>query len=64
VLIASDDGVLAGSPRFWQSRIAGLKVLRVAGPHHNLAAGPANTTVVRLLREGLHLRSESLAGTA
>jgi thioesterase domain-containing protein/acyl carrier protein len=56
LLIASDDGVLAGSPHFWRSKIAGLRVVRVAGSHHNLTAGPANTSAVQLLREGLHLR--------
>jgi thioesterase domain-containing protein len=55
LLIASDDGVLAGSPNFWRSRIAGLKVARVPGSHHDLNAGPANTSAVRLLREGLKL---------
>jgi thioesterase domain-containing protein len=59
LLIASDDGVLAGSPHFWRSRIAGLKVARVTGSHHDLNAGPANTSAAKLLREGLQLRRRS-----
>jgi len=53
LLIASDDGVLAGSPRFWQSRIAGLKVVRVTGSHHDLTSGPAKSCVIQILRDGL-----------
>jgi thioesterase domain-containing protein/acyl carrier protein len=56
LLIASDDGVLSGAPHFWRSRIAGLRVVHVAGSHHNLAAGPANTRAVQSFREALHLR--------
>jgi thioesterase domain-containing protein/acyl carrier protein len=55
LLIASDDGVLAGSPHFWRSRIAGLRVARVAGSHHNLTAGPVDASAAQLLREGLRL---------
>jgi thioesterase domain-containing protein/acyl carrier protein len=57
LLIASDDGVLAGSPDFWRCRIAGLKVVRVAGSHHDVTASPSNSNAVHLLREGLQLRS-------
>lgn len=57
LLIASDDGVLAGSPNFWRSRIAGLKVVHVAGSHHDVTARPSNSNAVHLLREGLQLRS-------
>ena len=54
LLIASDDGVLAGAPRFWRSRIASLRVVCVAGSHHDLTSGPANTSVMQILREGLY----------
>jgi thioesterase domain-containing protein/acyl carrier protein len=56
LLIASDDGVLAGSPHFWRRRIPGLRVVRVPGQHHRLAADPINAHAVQLLREGLDLR--------
>jgi thioesterase domain-containing protein/acyl carrier protein len=55
LLIASDDGVLAGSPEFWRSRIAGLRVVHVAGSHDKLAAGPADTGAVEPLRQALRL---------
>jgi thioesterase domain-containing protein len=55
LLIASDDGVLAGSPHFWRSRITDLKVVHAVGSHDKLAAGPANTVAVQLLREALRL---------
>jgi thioesterase domain-containing protein len=57
LLIASDDGVLAGSPDFWRGRISGLKVVKVAGSHDDVTAGPPNGNAVQLLRETLQLRS-------
>jgi thioesterase domain-containing protein/acyl carrier protein len=59
LLIASDDGILAGSPHFWRSRITGLKVVHVAGPHDILAAAPANSSAVRQLRAALQLNADT-----
>jgi thioesterase domain-containing protein/acyl carrier protein len=55
LLIASDDGVLAGSPQFWQNKIPGLRVARVAGSHDTLTTGPVDASVAQALREGLYL---------
>jgi thioesterase domain-containing protein/acyl carrier protein len=57
LLIASDDGVLAGSPHFWRSRITGLRVVEVEGSHDKLAIGPGRANAVQSLREALGLSS-------
>jgi acetoacetyl-CoA synthetase len=47
LLVATEDGVLHGSPGFWRQLIPNIGIVHIEGKHHQLAAGPSEETLAK-----------------